>query len=180
MKLISTALLEELNAKAVASPRRRAHHNLHASSSDPVQRFVVVFQRDSYVRPHRHMTKAELCAIVRGSFEVVLFDTDGTVTERTVIGEGTPNMAFELPQKTWHTLLPLTDGATFIEVKEGPYDAATAAEFAAWAPEEGNVATGAFQTWVRTAAVGSRAPLAQGGADAIASAVSIALSPCTR
>ncbi|MDY6945775.1 MAG: WbuC family cupin fold metalloprotein [Pseudomonadota bacterium] len=158
MKLICTALLEEMTAKAAASPRRRTHHNLHSSASDPVQRFVVVFQRDSYVRPHRHLTRAELCTVIRGRFEVVVFDSQGTVTQRTVIGEGTPNLAFELPPATWHTLLPLSDGATFVEVKEGPYDPATAAEFAAWAPEEGNADTAAFQRWIRTAPLGARAP----------------------
>lgn len=158
MKLISTALLEAMTAKAAASPRRRTHHNLHSSPSDLVQRFVVVLQSDSYVRPHRHLTKSELCTVIRGRFEVVIFDATGTVTERSVIGEGTPNMAFELPQATWHTLLPLTDGAAFVEVKEGPYDPATAAEFAMWAPEEGNSATADFQQWVRTAPVGARAP----------------------
>lgn len=158
MKLVSTALLDELTMKAAASPRRRTHHNLHSSSSDLVQRFVVVCQQDSYVRPHRHMTKSELCTIVRGRFEVVVFDSAGVVTERTVIGEGTPNLAFELPKETWHTLLPLTDGSAFVEVKEGPYDPATSAEFATWAPTEGNAATASFQKWVRTAPVGSQAP----------------------
>lgn len=158
MKLISTALLEEMTAKAAASPRRRTHHNLHSSASDPVQRFVVVLQSDSYVRPHRHMTKSELCTVIRGQFAVVVFDAVGTVTDRIVVGEGTPNMAFELPHATWHTLLPLTDGAAFVEVKEGPYDPATAAEFAAWAPEEGQPAAGEFQKWVRSASVGSRPP----------------------
>jgi cupin fold WbuC family metalloprotein len=160
MKLISTALLEEMTAKAAASPRRRTHHNLHSSASDLVQRFVVVFHHDSYVRPHRHMSKSELCTIIRGRFEVVIFDSDGTVTERTVIGEGTPNLAFELPVATWHTLLPLTDGAAFVEVKEGPYDPTTAAEFAPWAPEEGKSDTAAFQRWIRTAPVGSQVPAA--------------------
>ncbi|HEY0685050.1 MAG TPA: WbuC family cupin fold metalloprotein [Steroidobacter sp.] len=158
MKLISSSLLDELTTKAAASPRRRAHYNLHASSSDVVQRFVVVAQSDSYVRPHRHLTKSELCTIVRGRFDVVVFDHDGVITARNVVGEGTPNMAFELPRETWHTLLPLSDGAAFLEVKEGPYDPATAAEFASWAPEEGNPATAAFQRWVRTAPIGARAP----------------------
>lgn len=158
MKLICTALLDEMAAKAAASPRRRTHHNLHSSASDPVQRFIVVLQRDSYVRPHRHMTKSELCTVIRGRFEVVIFDSEGTVLERIMTGEGTPNIAFELPHATWHTLLPLTDGAAFVEVKEGPYDPATAAEFAAWAPEEGSAATTAFQRWIKTAPVGSRIP----------------------
>jgi cupin fold WbuC family metalloprotein len=160
MKLISTALLDEMAARAAASPRRRTHHNLHASASDPVQRFVVVFQSDSYVRPHRHLTKSELCTVVRGRFDVVVFDADGTLTDRTVIGEGTPNLAFELPHATWHTLVPLTDGAAFVEVKQGPYDPATAAEFAPWAPEEGAPARTAFQEWLATAPVGARVPAA--------------------
>lgn len=158
MKLISTSLLDEMTAKAAASPRRRAHHNLHSSSSDPVQRFVVVAREDSYIRPHRHLTKSELCTIVRGQFEIVVFDAAGTIIERSLVGAGTPNLAFELPKETWHTLLPLSDGAAFVEVKEGPYDPATAAEFAAWAPEEGHPATPEFQHWLRTAPVGARAP----------------------
>lgn len=158
MKLVSTALLDDMAVKAAASPRRRTHHNLHASASDPVQRFVVVLQRDSYVRPHRHLTRAELCTIVRGRFEVIVFDAAGTITERTVFGEGTPNLAFELPPATWHTLVPLTDGAAFVEVKQGPYDPTTAAEFAAWAPEESDPAKAAFQQWLGTAPVGARAP----------------------
>lgn len=156
MKTISTALLDELTAKAAASPRRRAHFNLHSSADDPVQRFVVVAQRNSYVRPHRHMTNAELAVVMRGRFEVVTFDADGTITARQIFGEGTPNMAFELPHATWHTLLPLTDGAAFLEIKQGPYNPAIAAEFAAWSPEEGNSATASFQSWIGTATVGSR------------------------
>lgn len=156
MRLISTTLLDELTAKAAVSPRRRAHYNLHSSPADTVQRFIVVAQRGSYVRPHRHWTKYELAMVLRGSFEVVTFDDAGVITARQVIGEGTPNTAFELPHATWHTLLPLTDGSAFLEVKEGPYDPATAAEFAAWAPEEGSPSIAEFQRWVNEAPVGSR------------------------
>lgn len=159
MKLISASLLDEMTEKAAASPRRRAHHNLHASPTDLVQRFVVVAHGDSYIRPHRHLTKSELCTIVRGRFEVVEFDADGTITARNVAGVGTDNLAFELPMKTWHTLLPLTDGAAFVEVKEGPYDPATAAEFAPWAPEESSTDKAAFQRWISTAPVGARIAL---------------------
>jgi cupin fold WbuC family metalloprotein len=158
MKLIATTLLDELATKAATSPRRRAHHNLHASSNDLIQRFVVVALRNSYVRPHRHWTKSELVTVIRGQFEMVLFDDGGTVTERCIIGEGTPNIAYELPQGTLHTLVPLTDGAAFLEVKEGPYDPATAAEFAPWAPVEGSAGIAEFQGWVSKAPVGSRAP----------------------
>jgi cupin fold WbuC family metalloprotein len=158
MKLISTTLLDELAAKAASSPRRRAHHNFHQSPADVVQRFAVVAMRGSYIRPHRHWTKSEMVMMIRGQCEIVLFDNAGHVTARHTIGEGTPNVAYELPEGTIHTLLFLTDGTAFLEVKEGPYDPATAAEFAPWAPEEGSPGIANFQAWINKAPVGSRVP----------------------
>src|SRR5438105_15119271 len=71
VKLLSRTLLDELVAKAAASPRARAHHNLHAGPEDPVQRFVVAARANSYFRPHRHAARAELAVIVRGRFDEI-------------------------------------------------------------------------------------------------------------
>ncbi len=158
MKLFSQALLDELAAKATASPRQRMNHNVHAGSSDPVQRFFVAANRNTYFRPHRHLSKSELALVLRGRFEVVTFDDGGTVTGRYSIGEGSPNVGYETPRAMWHTLLAHADGSLFFEVKEGPYDAATAAEFAPWAPAEGDAAAAGVLEWVRAATVGSSVP----------------------
>ena len=154
MKLVPRALLDELAAKAAASPRARAHHNIHASAADPVQRFLVVTQRDSYFRPHRHTTRAELAVLLRGEVDVLTFDDHGRVTARERVGARSEALAYETPPGTWHTLVPLTDGVAFLEVKEGPYDPATATEFAAWAPPEGQAAVPAYLAWLRAARTG--------------------------
>ena len=83
MKLFSHGLLGELTTRAAASPRGRAHHNIHEAATDPVQRFFVVANRNSYFRPHRHLTKSELAMVLRGRFHVLTFDERGTVTART-------------------------------------------------------------------------------------------------
>jgi cupin fold WbuC family metalloprotein len=158
MKLLPKSLLDELAARAAAATRGRAHHNIHASPTDLVQRFIVVAQGDSYFRPHRHVTRAELALILRGTVEVVTFDEHGRVTARYMVGEGTDNLAYETPAATWHTLIAGAGGAAFLEVKEGPYDPATMSEFAAWAPAEGAVSVAAFQHWLRTARPGDAAP----------------------
>ena len=158
MKLFSQALFDELAAKASASPRQRTNHNVHAAASDPVQRFFVAANRNTYFRPHRHLSKSELALVLRGGFEVVTFDDSGTITGRYSIGDGSPNVGYETPRATWHTLLANTDGSLFFEVKEGPYDASTAAEFAPWAPAEGAVTAAALLDWVRTAPIGSAPP----------------------
>ncbi len=158
MKLFEQSLFDELAAKAAASPRQRTNHNVHADSSDPVQRFFICANKNSYVRPHRHQTKSELGLVLRGSFDVVTFDDSGVVTGRYPVGQGAAAMGFETPRVTWHTLVPNSDGSLFFEVKQGPYDAATASEFAPWSPAEGDPAAAAFLSWVRTAPVGAKAP----------------------
>jgi cupin fold WbuC family metalloprotein len=158
MRLFSQAFLDELAAKAAASPRLRANHNIHASSEDRVQRFFVVARRDSYFRPHRHSTRSELALVIRGQCDVLTFDAEGVVTGRYRVGTGTPNLGFETPQGTWHTLVAASDEMAFLEIKEGPYDPATASEFAPWAPAEGHESVHAFQQWLLEAQPGSTQP----------------------
>jgi cupin fold WbuC family metalloprotein len=157
MKLFSQELLDELSTKAAASARLRANHNIHASASDRVQRFFVAVRRDSYFRPHRHSARSELALVLRGQFDVLTFDGDGVVTARYRVGAGTDKIGFETPQATWHTVLATTDEALFLEIKEGPYDPGTAAEFAPWAPPEGHESVPAFLQWLREAQPGSAA-----------------------
>jgi cupin fold WbuC family metalloprotein len=158
MKLLPRALLDELAAKAAPSPRARAHYNIHATPADLVQRFVVVARADSYFRPHRHASRSELAVILRGRLDVLTFDAHGRVSARYGVGEGTDTMAYESPQAVWHTVLPGADGVAFLEVKEGPYDPATATEYAAWAPVEGDAAVAGFAAWLRDAQPGDTAP----------------------
>jgi cupin fold WbuC family metalloprotein len=158
MKLLPRTLLDELTAKAAASPRARAHHMIHATAADRVQRFVVVARADSYFRPHRHTTKAELAVLVRGRLDVLTFDARGRVTARYAVGEGADTIAYETPEGTWHALVPGAEGGAFVEIKEGPYDAATAVEYAPWAPAEGDAKVPAFLEWLRAARPGDIPP----------------------
>ncbi len=155
MKLFEDTLIDELIAKAAASPRRRAHFNIHASSADPVQRFLVAVHLGSYFRPHLHRTNSELALVLRGQVELVTFDDAGHVLTRQGIGEGTGRFAYEAAGGTWHTLIPKAGPVVFLEVKQGPYDPATAADFATWAPAEGEESVPRFQQWLLEAPPGS-------------------------
>ena len=158
MKLIEQSLLDTLAASASSAPRGRAHHNVHANATDPVQRFFVVADQRSYFRPHRHLVRSELALIVRGAVDVLTFDDEGTVTGRWSAGEGQGAVAYETPQHVWHTVLVRRDGTAFFEVKAGPDDPATAVDFAPWAPPEGDAAVAQYQHWLRAAQPGDRSP----------------------
>lgn len=159
MKLVTGALLDDLAARAAGSPRRRAHHELHEGGGDaPLQRFLVVARSDSYFAPHRHLTRAELGTVLRGRLEFVTFDDHGRITDRVTVGEGCDSRVCEMPPLTWHTVIARSDVAAFLEVKLGPYDAATAKEFAPWAPREGTTQAASLQEWLIAARVGDRPP----------------------
>jgi len=158
MKKISVTQLEELARQAAQSPRGRAHLNVHDSADDLVQRFFVAVEPRSYVRPHRHHTRAELLAVLRGRFDVLIFDDEGTLRERHCAGEGTGLLAFETPPNTWHTLIAAAPGSVFLEVKQGPYDPVTAVEFAPWAPAEGDPGAAKLLETLRNAAPGQSIP----------------------
>jgi len=158
MNIFTGQLLDELAARAMASPRGRTNFNIHSSAADPVQRYFIVASRQSYFRPHRHLSKSELALVLRGQFDIITFDERGVVTGRYVVGGDADGFAYETPRATWHTLIVRADGGAFLEVKEGPYDPATAIEFASWAPAEGDASVPQFMEWLRTAQPGEVPP----------------------
>ena len=161
MKLIDDRLLDDLTAKAAASTRKRAHHNLHPVLTDPVQRLCVAIEPGTYIRPHRHADPAtwEVFLMVRGSAVFLTFDDIGTVRERTIIAAAGPVRGIEIPSGTWHAIASLEAGSIFLEVKQGPYAAPMAGSSAAgWAPAEGDPASVSFEEWYRGAKIGDRPP----------------------
>lgn len=157
MRYIDTAELDTLARQASASPRGRAHLRIHADDADLVQRFFVAADPRSYFRPHRHLGKGELAVVLRGAFDLLLFDAQGRLLSRQRMSAGGV-LAYEAPEATWHTLVVVEEGSLFLEVKQGPYDPATAAEFAHWAPAEGDAGVPGFQAWLGQAHPGDSCP----------------------
>ncbi len=146
MKLVTTALIEELGRQAATAPRRRTNFNLHPQLDDPVQRFLNAIEPGSYVRPHRHTNPSrwELFVILAGAALVVILDDEGRVTERVELDAGGPVRAIEIPAGAWHTLAAREPGTVLFEFKAGPYAAVDDKDFAAWAPREGDAACHSF------------------------------------
>jgi cupin fold WbuC family metalloprotein len=160
MKQIDNALLDSLIAQAKASPRQRAHFNLHPELNDAVQRLCIAMEPGTYVRPHRHADPEtwEVLIILRGSLVLNIFDDKGKVVERTVLKAGGPITAVEFPRSTWHAPASLETGTVVFEIKQGPYRPIAENNLAAWAPAEGAPATAIFLEWYGRAKVGDTPP----------------------
>ncbi|MGH8539524.1 MAG: WbuC family cupin fold metalloprotein [Stenotrophobium sp.] len=156
MKQITPNTLDELTARALASPRLRANHNLHEQLADPVQRLAIAMEPDTYVRPHRHPHTWELLFPLRGRFVVLHFDAQGVVTDRSVLGGG--SAILENPAGQWHAVLSLDPGGVIFEVKHGPYQPMGEADYASWSPADGHADRTKLNAWYARAQIGDRYP----------------------
>jgi cupin fold WbuC family metalloprotein len=157
---IDDRLLGELTAKAAASQRKRANHNLHLRLDDPVQRLLNAIEPGTYIRPQRHAEPPtfEIIYVVRGRAALLLFDERGAVTERYDLTAGGPVRGVEIPPGTWHTVASCESGTVFFEVKQGPYAPPQGANVASWAPPENDADSMRFERWFRTARAGDTPP----------------------
>ncbi len=156
LKIIDTALMNSLTAQAVASPRKRAHHNLHASLEEGIHRLCIAAEPGTYIRPHRHLAsnKWELFIVLRGSVTVMIYDDSGRIEKRITLKAGGETCAVEMSADTWHNFICLEPGSIALETKPGPYICLAGNDFAAWAPEEGTPEAAALEARLHSAAEG--------------------------
>lgn len=131
--------LDGLVRTAEASPRRRAHCNLHSSFEEPCQRLLNAIEPDSYIRPHSHpnYTTNETLLAVQGRFVLVEFSAAGEVCSATTFGMGWGEaVVCEVSPYEWHTVLSLEPGSVLFEAKAGPFVPPVAKSYASFAPSE--------------------------------------------
>ena len=121
------------------------NYNFH-ELEDPVNRLLNAMEPGTYIQPHKHKDpdKFEVFLALRGSFLVIIFDDEGNIMEHEVLNAQKGNFGVEIPEKIYHTLMPLEKGSVAYEIKEGPYVPASAKNFAPWAPAEGDKGVEAY------------------------------------
>ncbi len=146
VQLIDRPLIDQLVGRARQSPRRRMNHNFHASLEENPSRFLNIFLRGSYVRPHRHIDppKSESFIVLEGRLAVFIFDDDGRVTRSEVLAPDRGVFGVDLDPGVWHTVTAVSREAICFEVKPGPYVPASDKDFASWAPGESDPAAAAY------------------------------------
>lgn len=155
----SADFLRDLVEQAEQSTRRRLHRNIHATYADPVQRLFNAIGIESYIRPHRHCadSKRECLIGIRGRMALIAFDGEGAIEGVHPFGVAPLDAAgVELSPEQWHTVVALEPGSILFEVKQGPFDASAAKEFAPWSPEEGSADALPYLAALRAAALADR------------------------
>ena len=90
IQLITAELIDSVTAQARASARQRKNYNFHSGDRDNPHRFLNVFLKGSYVRPHRHLRppKAESFVVLSGHMVALVFDDSGAIAAAPIRGGG--------------------------------------------------------------------------------------------
>ena len=119
---ISQALLDDLTARAQASPRLRMNLDLRNSPGDGSQRMLNAIEPGSPLPIHRHRHTSETVVCLRGRLVEELYDDSGALTESVELYSGGPVVALNIPAGAWHTVRSLKSGTVLLEMKDGPYE----------------------------------------------------------
>ena len=119
---ITQAILDDLTAKAKASPRLRMNLDLRNSADDTSQRMLNAIEPGSVVPIHRHRSTSETVVCLRGRLVWEYYDELERICTETI--ELSPNgqvVALNVPAGQWHTVRALESGSVILEVKDGGY-----------------------------------------------------------
>ncbi len=131
---VDREIVRQLVEASGRDPRGRARLCLHQSPESTFHEMVVVERRGDFFRPHKHLTKSESCVMLEGRAAFLVFDHDGAVTHSSVVGsEG--GMLCRVEANQWHTVIPLSPYAVYLESKPGPFLGAQDSLYPSWAPD---------------------------------------------
>jgi dTDP-4-dehydrorhamnose reductase len=143
LPLVHADLIAFLKRAASESPLRRARFCAHSSPNAEQHDMLIASQRDTYVAPHRHLSKSETFVVIEGSAELILFDEDGTVEKTVDMGPPASGRPFfyRMPPQQFHSLSIKSDVLVFLENTIGPFRLEDR-EHASWAPDPWDLAGG--------------------------------------
>lgn len=121
MKL-DNVLFDEIQKKAVESPRKRMHYDLRTSAEDTSQRMLNVLMPETVIPIHRHNSTSETVVVCRGIVREEFYDVQGNKIDEFVLEAGGSCPAIQVPKGVYHTCVCLAPGSVIFEAKDGAYD----------------------------------------------------------
>ena len=118
--IIDQRILDDLTARAKASPRLRMNLDLRNSPEDQSQRMLNAIEPGTVLPIHRHRVSSETVVCLRGHFEEYFYDAEGRLTDTIDMVPG--GTLINIPVGQWHNLKSLESGTVLLEVKDGPYE----------------------------------------------------------
>lgn len=125
-------LKRQASENAVGRARICAHPDAEAEQHD----MLIVSNQNTYVAPHRHLSKSESFCVLEGEADILMFDEKGGLTKKFRMGPAGQGLPFfyRMPARQYHSLDIKSEFLVFLESTKGPF-VKSDMECAPWAPD---------------------------------------------
>lgn len=127
--------LVSLKSTAQTHETKRARLCLHRTIDDPVHEMIIAVHQSVYIRPHKHINKAESFHIIEGELYLFLFNDEGSIDQKFLLNTN-ENFLVKIDKNIYHCIVPMTETIVIHETTNGPYLKENNSVFAPWAPLE--------------------------------------------
>jgi len=109
---------------------------IHKSTKSKIHEMVVFHKKNAYVRPHKHLNKAESFQVIKGDVTLIIFNNYGKPIKKVDMGEYASGKIFyyKMQKSYFHTQIINRD-TVFKEVTNGPFIKKKTLE-AKWSPKD--------------------------------------------
>ena len=146
---LSNDVLLTLSEQALAHKMRKARILLHGKSDHRLHEMLIIHSRGSYIRPHINESSAKSFLVLDGEMMVLLFDSDGGVSNKYPLGQRKSGADFMLrvQDPVFHTIVVVSETVTFLETILGPHQKTRYADFA---PDPEDDAASSYFAWLES------------------------------
>ena len=139
LEFINQDYIKFLKLKVQNTKRKRARICLHTKQSEKLHEMIIILNKSTYIRPHKHLNKAESLHVIEGSADVIFFDNKGKIVDKKTLGKYNQNKIFyyRLNSSIFHTFKLRSKNFIFHETTEGPL-VKSKTLYASWSPAENN------------------------------------------
>lgn len=95
----------------------------HYNPNENLHEMIIVHNKDTYVKPHKHINKSETMIILDGEVDYILFDNDGQLKKLVNMSTYDSGECFyqTTREAEYHSLIIKSEWIVFIEITNGPF-----------------------------------------------------------
>ena len=133
--------MEFLKSEAEKAQTKRARFCTHTSPEDKIHDMLIVLDKDTYVRPHKHF-KPESGHVIEGTADLIFFDEQGNITKVVQLDSSSSGKDFyyRINSPVYHTQIVTSNQFVFHESTSGPFIREETV-YAPWAPADSDKKT---------------------------------------
>lgn len=137
IEFISQKHINFLKKKVKFSKRKRVRICMHKNEKSKLHEMIIILSKGTYIRPHKHLNKAESLHVIEGSADVIFFDDYGKKIKKISLDSRKKklNFYYRISNSVFHTFKLKSKYFIFHEATEGPFQR-NKTIYAKWSPSE--------------------------------------------